>query len=856
MSLAVCPPPADLERLFLGGLPEADEEAIEQHVQACRSCGAKLAQLLAAKDTLAGLLRRDTERDDSSGSSLVSDLAIRIKRLRSSFASPVQQGAPMLTISCPGCRKALSVKAEYAGKKVRCPGCARVMVVPARVAAPVSGEARQTVPPAPGRAPAPIPTGLGEPPTHPSSISSDLTDGKEASDAEDAASLTEFLAPPQAADELGRLGGYRILEILGHGGMGVVFLGEDTTLGRKVAIKALLPRLAQNKASQQRFLREARAAAALEHDHVVAIHHVGEDRGAPYIVMPFLRGESLDQRLKREERLPLADVLRIGREAAEGLAAAHAMGLIHIDIKPANLWLEAPRSRVKILDFGLARAAAQESRLTQVGSIVGTPAYMAPEQGRGEALDARCDLFSLGVVLYRMCTGEQPFHGSDPLSTLMSVAMYEPPPPIELNAGIPRELSELVMRLLEKDPAKRIASAGDVIAVLERLEDDLKRQQAAQEKTEAVRPAPPSDATAPMKQDSGKPTSAPVTAPRRRRRAPLVAAAILLGLLGSGALAGIAYHWRTNKDIVRVESNDPTNEGADPAKEDGTPPVIENGIGMKLVFIPAGKFRMGSPQEEIDRCLKLAGEGWMERASLKSEGPEHEVEITQPFYMASTEVTVGQFRRFVEDKKYEGVDARWQRLGGYEQTDEHPATWVTWQNALDFCAWLSAKEGKTYRLPTEAEWEYCCRAGKSGTRYCFGNEDEKLSEYAWYMANSGGHPHPVGKLAPNDWGLYDMHGNVYEWCLDGYDMEYYQTSPRQDPQGKQGGLPVYRGGVCFLRPWECRCAYRWRVDPPWSPGLFIGIRVVCEVPGKKVPSKVEESPGGPTRRPGRRRLSP
>ena len=218
----------------------------------------------------------------------------------------------------------------------------------------------------------------------------------------------DFLAPSQAADELGRLGCYRVLKVLGHGGMGVVFEAEDPQLRRKVALKAMLPTLAASETARKRFLREAQTAAAIEHDHIVPIFQVGEDRGVPFIAMPLLKGEPLDRRLLRESRLPLSEVIRIGRETAAGLAAAHKKGLIHRDIKPANLWLEET-GRVKILDFGLARAAADSGQLTQSGAIIGTPAYMAPEQVDGKTLDARCDLFSLGCVLYRLSTGELPF---------------------------------------------------------------------------------------------------------------------------------------------------------------------------------------------------------------------------------------------------------------------------------------------------------------------------------------------------------------------------------------------------------------------------------------------------------------
>src|SRR5581483_3887523 len=212
----------------------------------------------------------------------------------------------------------------------------------------------------------------------------------------------DFLAPPEGPDEIGRLGPYRVLAVLGAGGMGIVFRAEDTQLNRAVALKVMLPKLAGTEGARQRFVREAQAAAGVKHDHVVSVYQVGEDRDVPFLAMELLLGESLDQRLRREGKLPLVEVLRLGREIALGLAAAHQRGLIHRDIKPANLWLEAETGRVKLLDFGLARAVGQGNQLTQQGAIIGTPAYMAPEQGQGKSLDHRCDLFSLGCVLYRL----------------------------------------------------------------------------------------------------------------------------------------------------------------------------------------------------------------------------------------------------------------------------------------------------------------------------------------------------------------------------------------------------------------------------------------------------------------------
>ncbi len=289
-----------------------------------------------------------------------------------------------------------------------------------------------------------------------------------------------FLSPPQAADEMGRLNGYRVLKLLGEGGMGMVFEAEDVRLKRRVALKVMKPEIAAKEQHRVRFLREAQTAAAVEHDHICPIFQVGEENGVPFIAMPFLKGEPLNVRLKRQKPLPIAEAVRIGREVAEGLAAAHDAGLVHRDIKPGNIWLEEDRlaatrtasgagrvgGRVKILDFGLARLIAHDIRLTQSGMIIGTPAYMAPEQARGIPVDQRADLFSLGVILYEMTTGKRPFSGSDTMSILTSLAIDEPTTPKLINPAIPADLSDLIMALLAKSPKKRPADGRAVAEAL------------------------------------------------------------------------------------------------------------------------------------------------------------------------------------------------------------------------------------------------------------------------------------------------------------------------------------------------------------------------------------------------------
>jgi phosphate ABC transporter phosphate-binding protein len=296
----------------------------------------------------------------------------------------------------------------------------------------------------------------------------------------------EFLAPPYGPDYLGWLSNYRVVKLLGAGGMGLVFQAEDSQLLRPVALKVVRPELAKNAALRERFLREAQAMAALKCDHIVVVHQVGEAGGLPFLAMEFLEGESLEQYFQKPVRPDVATVLRQGKEIALGLAAAHEHGLIHRDIKPANLFIEQSSGRVKILDFGLARPAKEASGLTEAGTILGTPHYMAPEQAVGGDISPRSDLFSLGCVLYRLLAGETPFAGGNTVAVLMATALNDPRPLREVNTAVPLPLADLVTRLLAKNPADRPASAAEVADALDAIARDLSAPTPA-----AAPPAPP-----------------------------------------------------------------------------------------------------------------------------------------------------------------------------------------------------------------------------------------------------------------------------------------------------------------------------------------------------------------------------
>lgn len=281
-------------------------------------------------------------------------------------------------------------------------------------------------------------------------------------------SVRRSLGPPSHPEMLGRLGRYEIEREVGSGGMGVVFKGWDTELNRPVAIKVLAQHLARSGAARQRFGRESRAAAAVVHEHVVAIHNVESDGETPFLVMQYVAGESLQARVDRVGPLGLSEVLRIGIQTASGLAAAHEQGIVHRDVKPANILLEQGVERVLLTDFGLARTV-DDASLTQTGIVAGTPQYMSPEQANGSSSDHRSDLFSLGSVLYFISTGHPPFRAERAMGILHRICHDLQRPAWQVNSGISDDLSDIIDRLLEKRPNRRFASAAAVREAMIRL---------------------------------------------------------------------------------------------------------------------------------------------------------------------------------------------------------------------------------------------------------------------------------------------------------------------------------------------------------------------------------------------------
>jgi serine/threonine protein kinase len=590
--------------------------------------------------------------------------------------------------------------------------------------------------------------------------------------------------------------------------MGFVFRAEDDGLQRPVALKVMRPEVAAEPTAKERFLREGRAAAAIKSDHVITIYQVGEANGVPFLAMEYLDGLNLDEWLKtwqKSKNRPVAAtaVVRVAKDLLKGLAAAHEKGLIHRDIKPANLWVEAKTSRIKLLDFGLAKPLVGAVELTARGAAPGTPSYMAPEQARELPLDARADLFSVGVVLYRMIAGNSPFQRESLYATLAALVEHDPPPSASFRV-VPDDLAGLIDRLLAKSPDGRPASAKAALAVVLEVEQQLRPVRPASSgvvpvpvppiRSPEVRPEPiaerdvvevewvepPSEITTrpitiplapripspppspepvrpsptPRSWSSARPLSEKdepeVTAKNRARPGPrkgpypepvreedesddtprkfkkrkttglwhgLIATGIVLVLLVVVVAIMIAKSgrepvWDRSTLSEREEAFDYVIEGQ---KRTGTRRVVSLDVGgkepMEFVRIPKGTFMMGAPDGE--------------KESDVYQGPQRRVEITRDFYLGKYEVTQAQYKAVTEAY-----------LGRFRGS--LPVENVSWDDATAFCSTMAGRTKRKIELPTEAEWEYACRAGTT-TPFHFGS---KLME-TWRTVTENAHTAPT-----------------------------------------------------------------------------------------------------------------
>jgi formylglycine-generating enzyme required for sulfatase activity len=543
--------------------------------------------------------------------------------------------------------------------------------------------------------------------------------------------------------------GYEMTRLIGVGGMGEVYLAVQQMLNRPVAIK-FLTRSAAGLANEaeQRFRREAEVMARLSHPNIMMIFDFGTACGRPYLVMEYVKTGDLRSKMAAGLAMDLADVRAILGPVIRAVSYLHSQGIIHRDIKPENILIHQGIPRVT--DFGIALLDSVPGSLTRTGVSLGTPGYVAPEQQYRLKVDERVDQFSLASLAYELVTGRKP------------LGVF--PPPTKLNPKLSRLAEAAILKGLSDDPTDRFTNVEEFGEALDR---------------------------------------GLASSPRglfRGRNAWLVAGSLIgSSFLGVGVLT-LADHGRPS--LAKNSAEQPSVEFKDRCPTPGPTPrtLVARSANLKLVLVDPGEFRMGSLLTD--------------ESGFPEERPSHLVKITRGFYLGETEVTIGQFQTFVDATRYRTSAERngggWQysqKLKGWEQNarwtwrdpggskppaDREPVTQVSWDDANAFCEWLTLKEGRPFRLPTEAEWEYACRAGTQ-TQWSSGDAPETLDPFAWTLRNADFRFHEVGTRKPNAFGLYDMHGNAWEWCSNW--ISPYSKASEVDPKGSsKGQARILRGG--------------------------------------------------------------
>jgi len=636
------------------------------------------------------------------------------------------------------------------------------------------------------------------------------------------------------------LGRYKVLSELGQGGMGVVYKCFDETAGIIIALKALPPELARSELEMEDVKENFQLVSRLVHQNIANYKQLEKDSatGNYYLIMECVEGEDLRRwikRMRRENALTLEKVLPVIRQVAAALDYAHKQKIIHRDIKPGNIMIDA-EGNVKVLDFGLA--AQIHTSMTRVSMVSqgtgGTAPYMAPEQWRGWGQDAAADQYALAVMTYEMLAGHLPFESPD-MAVLQQAVLTQEPRPVE---GLPEYAQAALLRGMAKVPGDRFGSCAEFAAALGGEGKAVAPVTPAVLKPErkAAPPAPPippvaSVAPAPKPTPPPKPTPAPKPAPaaakaliagggseeRNGKKLRFVIAAIIVLVVGFFVVRTLTNREGESAYVSTADSRGTSSERAETGRsasnQAGRTISLPGNVKLELVKVEAGTFEMSAEDGEND----------------SNEVP-HQVTLTKDFYIGRTEVT----------------QAQWMAVMGANPSqfkgDDLPVEYVTWNDAMSFCEKLNAT-GKApdrwmFTLPTETQWEYAAKGGKKSKGYKYSGSD-KLGDVAWYDGNSDSKTHPVKQKTPNELGLYDMSGNVFEWCLD----DWKEPSDRLTAEFTRGNNPygsrVLRGGSWRGAHFFCRSTYRFDLDILWGgQDSCIGFRVAL-VPAEGYGTKSE-----------------
>jgi formylglycine-generating enzyme required for sulfatase activity len=596
--------------------------------------------------------------------------------------------------------------------------------------------------------------------------------------------------------------GYELIRLVGRGGMGVAYLAEQLSLDRRVLIKLLNRDPDLDPLGQvARFRREAELMAKVSHPNITTIFDYGVDDGRPFLVMEYVEGGDLRSHLRPGKPLEAGQIRHLLRPLVDALECLHQHGILHLDLKPENI-LMAGEDTPKVCDFGIAVPWGSTGALpTQQEHCVGTIGYVAPEQQYRLPVDERSDQYSLAAVCYELMTGQLPL-GAFPL-------------PSQENPGLHPSVDPVIQRALSEDRCDRfptIRAFGEALDAA--LASPVRRRHRLAFVTAATVLAVAGLLAAHSSNRRGLAGSARGPAPPETRQPHLIASTTTPLPISTPPRDEAQEESPVAPD--RPTADPP--EIAKPARTPSRPERVEvKPLGLVLVLIPKGTFVMGSTDADPH--------------ARSDEKPAHRVRIDRSFYLGAYEVTVGQFRSFVEatgyvtraerdgaggavyDRQQKVVvrkpELNWRNPGfRREQADDEPVVQVCWDDANAFCQWLTQREGILYRLPTEAEWEYACRAGSQST-WSFGDDPDALCDFAWHKYNAGSTTQPVGQKSPNAFGLYDMYGNVWEWCKDRYAAGYV-TDDIIDPKGpSEGHGHVLRGGSWGSHaPLEIRSANR------------------------------------------------